>query len=193
MGVRFRHALALALGIVTVVLALGLVAALLTHWFPHAMQWLGVAGGIVLLGVGLNRLGVLQWPSGLGWRARVDPGRGASLGTSYTTGIGLAMGFQVTLLLTLPLIASRPTLGAAVATLVVYAAGFAFAFLAVSLGGVWWARRLGRSDGERLRQIQQIAGALTVAVALLLIIDDGNVLKDLATWKTGPILKHLLG
>lgn len=193
MGIRLRHALALALGILTVVISLGLAAAFLTHWFPHAMQWLGVAGGVVLLAVGLQRLGLVRWPSGLSLQPLGLAESGATLGTSYVTGLGLAMGFQVTLLLTLPLIASRPSLGSAIATLLVYAAGFGLAFLATSFGGVWWARRLGQGDGRRLRQIQQVAGALTVAIALLLIVDDGNVLKNLATWKTGPVLKHLLG
>lgn len=178
-------------GVLTVVLVLGLAAALVTHWFPHAMKELGVAGGLILLVVGLDRMNIIH----VGWfspRVGSRPQRGGRYIGSYVTGIGLAMGFQVTLLLTLTLIAGNPHLGRSLILLIAYALGFGLAFLVVGLGGQSIVQRLKHLKEGNLIRVNQVAGALTMAVAVLLIVNDGDVLKALATWKTGPVLAKFL-
>lgn len=186
------HALALIAGIVSVVVGLGLVAAVAAHLFQGVMVYLDVLGGAVLLVVGLDRLGVLR----TGWSAQRLRGTrgdgGGGLKGSYVTGLGLAMGFQVTLLLALGLVAdARASIGTLALRLLVYALGFASMFFVTfffseALGGL--VRRFQRS----LVWVDRVAGVLTIAVAVLMIVNDGNLLKDIAFWKTGPMITQLL-
>jgi cytochrome c biogenesis protein CcdA len=100
------------------------------------------------------------------------------------------MGFQVTLLSTLSLIAGNRDLDKALFTLLVYAVGFGEAFLVVGVFGQGIVRLFKHIKPQNLGLINQVAGRLTVA--LILIVNDGDVLKAMATWKTGPSLTRFL-
>ncbi|WP_258111984.1 cytochrome c biogenesis CcdA family protein [Alicyclobacillus sp. SP_1] len=190
-----KHSVAFVAGFSTTVIGLGMIAAVLGKAFSGWIGYAGVVGGILLLLLGLQRFGALRLPwlqdAGFG-RPKVSPvAEKPSYSRSYLTGFTLAFGWQVTLLLVLTLVVGlQESLFQKFLLLLIYSAGFSAMFLftfVFSRPLVSAFRRLGRHTVW----VDRAAGTLMIGIAVVLITTDGNLLKSLADWKTGPIIKSL--
>lgn len=189
-----KHSLSFVLGFSTTVIGLGIVASLIGKAFTNWMGYAGLIGGILLIILGLQRWGLLRipWLHDAGFsKGKLSSGGQATYRRSYFTGLTLAFGWQVTLLLALSLVVGiRGSLLEKVVVLVLYSAGFSAMFLLSFLFSkplVLVFRKL----GSRMIWVDRAAGALMIFIAVALITTDGNLLKSLADWKTGPIITGL--
>lgn len=202
-----KHSLSFVAGFSTTVILLGLIAILIRRAFGGWMAHAGVVGGVLLIVLGLQRLGVLRlsWlhdaglsvaPSGGDSDGVVTGGQMRSPGTatyvrSYLTGFTLAFGWQVTLIVALTLVVgiSGPFIEKLL-VLVLYSIGFSAMFLLTFVFSKPLVATF-RKLGARMIWVDRTAGVLMLLIAVVLITTDGNVLKTLADWKTGPVIKAL--
>ncbi|MCY0876033.1 MAG: hypothetical protein OWT28_07195 [Firmicutes bacterium] len=188
-----KHSLSFVTGFSTTVIALGIAAILVGKAFGGWMGYAGVVGGVLLLVLGLQRLGVLRlpWLHDAGFSASRSHSGRATYWRSYLTGFTLAFGWQVTLIVALTLVVGiHGSFLEKLLVLILYSIGFSAMFMMTFVFSkplVAAFRRL----GTRMVWVDRMAGVLMLLIAVVLITTDGNLLKTLADWKTGPIITSL--
>jgi cytochrome c-type biogenesis protein len=185
--------LAFVLGFSTVFVALGAAATMIGYTLQAWKRELGIAGGVIVIVLGLHTAGVIRIPFLLyEARAKVRDKPLTLLG-AYV--VGLAFGFGWTpcigpILGTILLYASQQeTVTEGVVLLSSYSLGLGVPFLAAALAV---NRFFGASSRltRHMKTVERVSGALLVAVGLLLVTDS---LAVLARWfaETFPILNRI--
>lgn len=202
-GRSLVHGLAFVAGFSAVFVAFWASIGLIGYVLADAMQYLRVAGGVILVVVGLHVAGVINlralWRDtrplpAMASSAAMAGGGTVALGAHGSPGYGRSLGFGVVFAAgwspcigpILGGILGLATTTASVATgtvlLLAYAAGLAVPFLAVALGATWVARRLGWVTRHH-RAVSLVSGTLLVALGFAMAT---NLLARLAAF-TAPL------
>jgi cytochrome c-type biogenesis protein len=166
--------LAFVLGFSTVFVALGAAATLVGALLQEHKRALGMAGGVVILVLGLHTMGVfkIQWLLGEK-RASVTTRPLGPLG-AYVVGLAFAFGWTPCIgpiLGAILLYASQQeTVGQGVVLLSAYSAGLGIPFLLSALAVNWFFKA---SGGLRkwMHAVEVVSGVLLVGVGVLLVTD----------------------
>lgn len=184
------HAGLFVLGLGSLLTVLGATAGALGHLLQPAMPVLTRVGGVILIILGLQMMGVLRL-SFLAMDRRLSPQlkRRGAYGTSFLMGLLFAAGWTPcvgpVLASILLLAADAATVSRGAALLAAYAAGLGIPFIV--LAGL--ADVLGpalRRAGAAARVASVVGGALLAALGLLLLADRMDLLLSLvSTWSLG--------
>lgn len=164
------HALAFVAGFTVIFVAIGLSASAIGGVFANNKRWVEIAGGTIIVVLGLHMMGVLRIPAlMMDKRLRVQP-RKPSLWVSFLVGLGFAAGWSPCIGPILSgiilLAASTKTVGEATFLLFVYSMGLAIPFLITaaaitqSLGALNRVKRF-------LPAIEATSGAVLVATGIV--------------------------
>jgi cytochrome c-type biogenesis protein len=164
------HALAFVAGFTVIFVAIGLSASAIGGIFANNKRWVEIAGGTIIIVLGLHMMGVLRIPAlMMDKRLRVQP-RKPSLWISFLVGLGFAAGWSPCIGPILSgiilLAASTKTVGEATFLLFVYSMGLAIPFLITaaaitqSLGALNRIKRF-------LPAIEATSGAVLVATGIV--------------------------
>jgi cytochrome c-type biogenesis protein len=159
------------LGLSSVFLILGLVAASAGQFFQEYQSQLAVVSGLVIIGFGLHFLSVFRIPI-LNRDARFDAGdQGGTYIGAYVLGLAFAFGWSPclgpVLGAVLAMVAQESSLGRGLALMAIYAIGLGTPFLLV-------AAFLGQSVGllnrikRHMHRIEQAMGLLLVFVGVMM-------------------------
>jgi len=194
-GTAVLHGLWFVAGFTLVFVILGAAASALGGLLRDYQQWLGRAGGVLLILFGLYLLGVLR-PAFLMRERRIELARkpmgyvgsgvvGFTFGAAWTPCIGPILGGILTLA------ATQTGLARGVMLLVVYAAGLAVPFLLTALALdrflIWFQR-----FRPYIMWVDRIAGALLVVLGVLLVTDNFTVLAGYLQGLTPDSLRRRL-
>jgi cytochrome c-type biogenesis protein len=169
------HALAFIAGFTVIFVAIGLSASAIGGIFADHKRIVEIAGGAVIVVLGLHMMGVLKIPAlMMDKRVRVQP-RKPSLWISFAVGLGFAAGWSPCIGPILSgiilLAASTKTIGEATLLLFVYSMGLAIPFLVTaaaitqSLGALNRIKRF-------LPAIEATSGAVLVATGIVVATDQ---------------------
>lgn len=169
------HALAFIAGFTVIFVAIGLSASAIGGIFVDHKRIVEIAGGAVIVVLGLHMMGVLKIPAlMMDKRVRVQP-RKPSLWISFAVGLGFAAGWSPCIGPILSgiilLAASTKTVGEATFLLFVYSMGLAIPFLITaaaitqSLGALNRIKRF-------LPAIEATSGAVLVATGIVVATDQ---------------------
>ena len=194
-GTAVLHGLWFVAGFTLVFIILGAAASALGVLLRDYQQWLGRAGGVLLILFGLYLLGVLR-PAFLMRERRIELARkpigyvgsgvvGFTFGAAWTPCIGPILGGILTLA------ATQTGLARGVMLLAVYAAGLAVPFLLTALALdrflIWFQR-----FRPYIMWVDRIAGALLVVLGILLVTDTFTVLAGYLQGLTPDSLRRRL-
>ncbi|HEV2670296.1 MAG TPA: cytochrome c biogenesis protein CcdA [Gemmatimonadales bacterium] len=194
-GTAALHGLWFVAGFTLVFVLLGAAASAVGNLLRDYQQWLGRAGGVLLILFGLYLLGVLQ-PKFLIRERRIDLAHkplgyfgsgvvGFTFGAAWTPCIGPILGGILTLA------ATQAGLARGIALLGVYAAGLAVPFLvtAVALDRflVWFQR-----FRPYIVWVDRIAGGMLIVLGILLVTDNFTLLAGYLQGLTPEGLKRRL-
>jgi len=164
-------------GFTTVFVALGASASVLGQWVQDHKAQLSILAGLVIIGFGLNFLGLLRVPllyREARFHRRVE---GASLAGAYVMGLAFAFGWTPcigpVLATVLALAASEASLGAGVRLLFVYSLGLGVPFVlaAAAIGPfVAFLKRF----RKHLGRVEMVMGLLLVATGVLMLTGSLN-------------------
>jgi cytochrome c-type biogenesis protein len=165
------HALAFVLGFSTVFTLLWIAVALVGTLASESVWWLQRGGGLLLVVLGMQMLGLIQIP----FLAReLDlrlEGRATGFARSFLIGLAFGIGFTPCvgpyLALILDLLLNVDLASGAV-LLVAYALGLGVPFLLLA-GGLGWARRVARWLAAHIRVVNLAGGTLVIAMGLVLV------------------------
>jgi len=194
-GTAVLHATWFVAGFSGVFLALGVTASALGGFLLRYQEWIGRAGGVLVLAFGLYLLGVAR-PAFLMRERRVQLARkplgylgsaavGAAFGAAWTPCIGPILGA----ILTLAAAAASVRQGAAL--LGAYALGLALPFLltAVALDRfLMWFQRF----RPYMVWVERVAGALLIVLGVLLVTDRFTLLAGYLRALTPAFLQRRL-
>jgi cytochrome c-type biogenesis protein len=165
------HALAFCAGFTLVFMAIGLSASALGSVFIDYKDWIARVGGIVVIVLGLNMIGVFKIPMlMMDKRVRVRSANRSVL-ASFLVGIGFAAGWSPCvgpILAGIILLASQQKYGPATFLLFVYSMGLAIPFLLTAAAITQALGALNRVK-RYLAAIEIGAGAFLVATGVVLI------------------------
>jgi cytochrome c-type biogenesis protein len=172
---------AFVLGFSSVFVALGAAATLVGYYLQQYKRELGMAGGVIIVILGLHTAGILpiKW---LLYEKRAEV-RAAPLGLIGAYVVGLAFAFGWTpcigpILGAILLYASQQdTVGEGVLLLSAYSAGLGIPFIASGLAINGFFAAFGRLR-KHMRQVEYVAGALLIGVGLLLMTDRLTLLAN---------------
>jgi cytochrome c-type biogenesis protein len=167
----FVHALAFVLGFTTVFTLLWIGVALVGSFAGEMVSWLQKIGGLLLVVLGMQMLGLIRIPflareldlrlegstTGLPRSFLI----GLAFGVGFTPCVGPYLGAILTLLL-------NEDLGSGAVLLVAYALGLGIPFLLLA-GGLGGARRLARWLASHIRVVNLAGGTLVIAMGLVLV------------------------
>jgi cytochrome c-type biogenesis protein len=167
----FVHALAFVLGFTTVFTLLWIGVALVGSFAGEMVSWLQKVGGLLLVVLGMQMLGLIRIPflareldlrlegstTGLPRSFLI----GLAFGVGFTPCVGPYLGAILTLLL-------NEDLGSGAVLLVAYALGLGIPFLLLA-GGLGGARRLARWLASHIRVVNLAGGTLVIAMGLVLV------------------------
>jgi cytochrome c-type biogenesis protein len=200
----FLHGLAFVSGFTVVFVAFWASLGLIGYLLAGNARWLQVAGGVVLVVMGLQVAGVINlralWrdtrplpamtgaAAGGGTIALGGPGEPAAgapgYGRSALFGVAFAAGWSPCIGPILGgiigLASATASVAVGTALLLAYAAGLAVPFLAVAMGATWVATRLGWVSRHH-HAVSLVSGALLVVLGVLMIT---NLLGRLAAFTT---------
>jgi cytochrome c-type biogenesis protein len=168
------------LGFSTVFVALGAAATLVGDALRQYKRELGMVGGVVIIILGLHTAGLvpIKW---LLYEKRAEvKGRPMGLIGAYIVGLAFAFGWTPCIgpiLASVLLIAAREeTVGRGVLLLVAYSAGLGIPFIlsGFAINGFFAAFQRMR---RYMRAVEYVAGALLVAVGVLLLTDRLTILS----------------
>jgi cytochrome c-type biogenesis protein len=171
----FLHALCFVAGFTVVFVAIGLSASAIGDVFANNKRIVEIFGGIVIVVLGLQMMGILRIPAlMMDKRLRVEA-RKPSLWVSFLVGLGFAAGWSPCIGPILSgiilLAASTKTVGEATFLLFVYSMGLAIPFLITaaaitqSLGALNRIKRF-------LPVIEGVSGAVLVATGIVVATDQ---------------------
>jgi cytochrome c-type biogenesis protein len=165
------HALAFVAGFTVVFMAIGLSASALGSVFVDYKDWIARIGGVVVIVLGLNMIGVFKIPMLMMDKRLQVRSANSSVFASFLVGIGFAAGWSPCIgpiLSGIILLASREQYGPAAFLLFVYSMGLAVPFL-ITAAAI--TRALGALNRVKryLGAIEIGAGAFLVATGLVLI------------------------
>lgn len=185
--------LAFTLGFATVFVALGAGASTVGLLLRQHLELLSKIGGLVIIAMGLNFLGLLRLSMLSGEYRFQGGGRPASLTGAYVMGLAFAFGWTPcigpVLGAILAVAASRETVGAGALLLAVYSLGLAVPFwIAAAFSGAFM-RFLSRFR-RHLGLVEKVIGGLLVATGLAFMF---GFVADMAIWfqQTFPILSQI--
>ncbi len=194
-GTTLLHGLWFVAGFTLVFVLLGAAASALGGLLRDYQDWLGRAGGVLLIAFGLYLLGVLR-PAFLLRERRIALARkplgyfgsgvvGFTFGAAWTPCIGPILGGILTLA------ATQAGLGRGVALLLFYAIGLAVPFLITALALdrflVWFQR-----FRPYIVWVDRVAGGLLILLGLLLITDNFTLLAGYLRGLTPEFLRRRL-
>jgi cytochrome c-type biogenesis protein len=165
------HAVAFVLGFTTVFTALWVTVALVGALAGEMVFWLQRAGGLLLVVLGMQMLGLIRLPffsHGLDLRLE---GTTSGLGRSFLIGLAFGIGFTPCVgpylgaILTLLL---NEDLASGAVLLVAYALGLGVPFLLLA-GGLGGARSVARWLASHIRAINLAGGTLVIVMGLVLV------------------------
>ncbi|MFY9781653.1 MAG: cytochrome c biogenesis protein CcdA [Candidatus Baltobacteraceae bacterium] len=173
-GRVFAHALAFVCGFTLIFVLIGLSASAIGGVFTSNKRLIEIAGGIVIVVLGLQMMGILRIPAlAMDKRLHVRS-REQSLAVSFLVGLGFAAGWSPCIgpiLSAIILLASQEQIPQAAFLLFVYSMGLAVPFLITaaavtqSLGALSRIRRF-------LPAIEATSGAILVATGLVVATDQ---------------------
>jgi len=171
----FAHALAFIAGFTVVFMAIGLSASAVGGIFVNNKRLVEVLGGVVIIVLGLNMMGVLKIPFlMMDKRVHLTP-RKQSLWVSFLVGLGFAAGWSPCIGPILSgiilLAAEQKTLGEATFLLFVYSMGLAIPFLITAAAITQSLAALGRIK-RYLPVIEATSGAILVATGIIVATDQ---------------------
>jgi len=165
------HALAFVFGFSTLFTALWVAVALVGALSGELVFWLQRAGGLILVVLGMQMLGLVRIPF-LARELDLRLERGATgLGRSFLIGLAFGIGFTpcvgpyLGVILTLLL---NEDLAAGALLLLAYALGLGVPFLLLA-SGIGWARRIARWLATHIRAVNLAGGTLVIAMGLVLV------------------------
>ncbi len=194
-GTTVLHGLWFVAGFTLVFVLLGAAASALGGLLRDYQDWLGRAGGVLLIALGLYLLGVLR-PAFLLRERRIALARkplgyfgsgvvGFTFGAAWTPCIGPILGGILTLA------ATQAGLGRGVALLLFYAIGLAVPFLITALALdrflVWFQR-----FRPYIVWVDRVAGGMLILLGLLLITDNFTLLAGYLRGLTPEFLRRRL-
>jgi cytochrome c-type biogenesis protein len=165
------HALAFVLGFTVVFTALWVAVALVGAFAGEMVFWLQRAGGLLLVVLGMQMLGLIRIPFlARELDLRLEGGTtglprsfliGLAFGIGFTPCVGPYLGSILTLML-------NEDLASGAVLLVAYALGLGVPFLLLA-GGLGWARRVARWLGAHIRVVNLAGGTLVIVMGLVLV------------------------
>jgi cytochrome c-type biogenesis protein len=173
--------LAFVLGFSTVFVALGAAATYVGYYLQHYKRALGMAGGVVIVILGLHTAGILP----IKWllyekRAEVKT-RPLGLLGAYVVGLAFAFGWTPCIGPILGAIlfyaSQQETVGQGILLLSAYSLGLGIPFVAAGLAINGFFAAFGRLR-RHMRIVEYAAGALLVGVGLLLMTDRLTLLAQ---------------
>ena len=171
---------AFVLGFSTVFVALGAAATLLGDVLREYKHQLGIVGGVIIILLGLHTAGLLPIKWLLYERRAEVQGRPLGLLGAYVVGLAFAFGWTPCIgpiLATVLFVASQQgTVGTGVLLLLAYSAGLGIPFIlsGFAINGFFAVFARFR---KHMRIVEYVAGALLVAVGVLLITDRLTLLS----------------
>ncbi len=194
-GTALAHALWFIAGFSLIFVALGATASALGVLLLQSQAWIGRVGGVVVILFGLYLLGVLR-PAFLLRERRLQLARkplgyfgsafvGITFGAAWTPCIGPILGAILTLA------AAQASVGQGTALLGGYALGLAIPFLITALAlerFLTWFQRF----RPYIVWVDRVAGALLIALGVLLVTDRFTLLASYLQGLTPEFLKSRL-
>jgi cytochrome c-type biogenesis protein len=165
------HALAFVAGFTVVFMAIGLSASALGSVFVDYKDWIARIGGLVVVVLGLNMIGLFKIPALMMDKRLQVRSANRSVLASFLVGIGFAAGWSPCIgpiLSGIILLASREQYGPAAFLLFVYSMGLAVPFLITAAAITQALGALNRVK-RYLGAIEIGAGAFLVATGLVII------------------------
>src|SRR5947208_5008936 len=165
------HALAFVVGFSTVFTLLWVAVALVGAFAGEMVWWLQRVGGLLLVLLGMQMLGLIRIPL---LARELDlrlEGRTTGLPRSFLIGLAFGIGFTPCVgpylgaILTLLL---NESVGSGAVLLVAYALGLGVPFLRLA-GGIGWARQIARWLTAHIRVVNLAGGTLVIAMGLVLV------------------------
>jgi cytochrome c-type biogenesis protein len=165
------HALAFVAGFTVVFMAIGLSASALGAVFVDYKDWIARIGGVVVIVLGLNMIGVFKIPALMMDKRLQVRSANRSVVASFLVGIGFAAGWSPCIgpiLSGIILLASQEHYGRATFLLFIYSMGLAVPFL-ITAAAI--TRALGALNRVKryLNAIEIGAGVFLVATGLVLV------------------------
>ncbi len=165
------HALAFVGGFTLVFMAIGLSASALGSVFVSYKEWIARIGGVVVIVLGLNMIGLFKIPMLMMDKRLQVPSANRSVFASFLVGIGFAAGWSPCvgpILSAIILLAAGEKYGTATFLLFVYSMGLAIPFLLTAAAITQALGALNRVK-RYLGAIEIGAGAFLVATGIVLI------------------------
>jgi cytochrome c-type biogenesis protein len=194
----WKNAVFFFLGFTVMMVTLGIIASFVGDAVKPILRWVQVFAGIVLLFLGLHQMNILRLKF-LPDMGRMEIAATRTLGSieagylrSFVAGIVIAPGWgQIFLGSVLLVVAVNGNFMFNVAHMLAYSLGFGLMFFITFLfaGPL---RLLFKRLGDRVKRIEQLGGAMLIAIAALMIIGRLNWITDLANWKGGLLIHSFL-
>jgi cytochrome c-type biogenesis protein len=168
------HALAFIAGFTVVFIAIGLSASAIGGVFINNKRIVEIVGGIVIIVLGLQMMGVLKIPALMMDKRMHVTHRKQSLWVSFLVGLGFAAGWSPCIgpiLSAIILLASQEKLPQATFLLFVYSMGLAIPFLITAIAITQTLGALNRIK-RYLPVIEATSGAVLVATGLVVATDQ---------------------
>jgi cytochrome c-type biogenesis protein len=195
----WKNAVFFFLGFTVMMVSLGIIASFVGDAVKPVLRWVQVFAGIVLLFLGLHQMKILRL-NFLPNLARMEAAATRPLGSikagylrSFVACMVIAPGWgQIFLGSVLLVVAVNGNLMLNMAHMLAYSLGFGLMFFVTFLfaGPL---RSLFKRMGDRVKRIEQLGGAMIIAIGALMIIGRLNWITDLAAWKGGHLIRSLLG
>ena len=170
----FAHALAFVAGFTVIFVAIGLSASAIGGVFASNKRLVEIFGGIIIVVLGLQMMGVLKIPAlMMDKRVHAKP-RKQSLWVSFLVGLGFAAGWSPCIgpiLSAIILLASQEKLPQATFLLFVYSMGLAIPFLITAAAITQSLGALNRIK-RYLPAIEATSGAILVATGIVVATDQ---------------------
>ncbi len=171
----FAHALAFIAGFTVIFMGIGLSASAVGGIFVNNKRAIEIAGGLVIIVLGLHMMGVLKIPLlMMDKRVHLTP-RKQSLWVSFLVGLGFAAGWSPCIGPILSgiilLAAEQKTVGEATFLLFVYSMGLAIPFLITAAAITQSLNALNRIK-RFLPAIEATSGAILVATGIIVATDQ---------------------
>jgi len=195
----WKNALFFILGFIVTMMTLGMIASFIGQAVKPIVHWVQVFAGIILLFLGLRQINIIKF-NFLPNTAKLEAAASSSIGTikpgyfrSFVAGMVIAPGWGTIFLGSVLLVISvNGNFMLNMVQMLAYSVGYSL-MLALTFLLFEPMRLLFKRLGDKVRRIEQVGGAMVMAIGVLMITGKLNWLSDLATWKGGALIKGFLG